>query len=302
MFILVLGIFFVGCNPPEDPNTEDGTPPVVTPSPEDGSPQTPEEPAEPEDPVEVTLSLSDAKSMVVDSLESVTNNTQLLAGLYNSPNVVGNRNIFIKLGSTQLSFEGDFGYGDTIEGYVHRTKENWDKFSLQSGDMKGYYDGENVYSSYGENKTKSGFNDSYFGMILQAVDCIYIDLLFIEDAWVSIYEDTATRTRKDYGYELTLDVNMSRYVDYVMAKSDEYGLGAEGLFGEGEYRERNKQEGSIEIVVRFDKYLNIVGLDMTIVCLGSSGMNEVDFYENNFYLSKYTSERTAPEWFNANDY
>ena len=312
MFVLILGIFFVGCKTPEDPNN--GTPPVTTPatsgttsesgtSAESGT--TPESGNTPEieEPTEVTLSLSDAKSMVVDSLESMTEKTQLNVNRLNSsPSTVGNRNIFIKLGNTQLLFEGDFDYADTIEGYVHRTTENWDKYSLESGEKKGYFDGENAYSKYEDNYTKESFLESYFGVILYSVDCIYVDLLFIEDAWVSIYENTATRTKKDYGFALTLNVDMSKYVDYVMAKSEEYGLGAEGLIGEGDYKERNKQEGSVELIVRFDKFLNIIGLDMTVVSLGSSGNGDVDFFETNFYLDKYNEEITAPEWFDASDY
>ena len=82
-FMLIIGITCFACTPNTDPDNNNTTPPATTPT-----------------PTEVTVSLDDAKSMVVSSLESETNKTTLNA----STTHVGNRNIFVKLGNSELSF------------------------------------------------------------------------------------------------------------------------------------------------------------------------------------------------------
>lgn len=256
----------------------------------------------PATPTEVTIQLNEAKSMIVDSLESDTIKLQN-AGIANSTSV-GNRNIFVKLKTANIQMLGDFDMANEIKGTVQRNKDNWTKYSLESGDYYGYYDGTNVYDKRDNSYTTSTFEESYFGGILQLVDCIYIDLLFIENAWVSIYEDTATKTAKDYGFALTMNVNMPSYVDFVMAECYNRGLGdsSEALFGDGEYRQKNKELGSLQLTVRFDKYLNIIGLDMTVTLPDFNNGEQVGFYDTTFIVNKAQSEVTAPEWFNIDNY
>ena len=254
-------------------------------------------------PTEVTIGLSEAKSMVVNSLEATGTQLQGTRLLSNTSSV-GNRNIFVKLKNAEFQMLGNFDVADEIKGRVQRTNSNWTKYSLESGDYYGYFDGTNAYDKEGEVYNKMTFEDSYFGGILQLVDCIYIDLLFIENAWITIYEDTATKTTKDYGFALTMNVNMPRYVDFVMDECYDRGLGdsSEALFGDGFYREQNKQQGSLQLTIRFDKLLNIIGLDMTVTLPDFINGEQTGFYDTTFIVNKAVSEVTAPEWFNPDNY
>ena len=258
-----------------------------------------EDPSTP--PAELNITLNDAKSMIITSLESQTNNTTLQKSL-RSPLTVGNRNIFVKLGTSDVNFFGNFDFGETITGKVQRNKEKWLKYSLQSGDKLGYSDGINSYEKYNTSYTKSSFEDSYYGLILQSLDCIYVDLLFIDDAWITIYENTATKTTKDYGFALTMNIKMPNYVEYVSDKAEALGIGTEGLFGDGDYREANKQNGSVELIIKFDKFLNIIGMDMSVISLGSADLNQIELFETTFHINKSTQEITQPNWFNPSDY
>jgi len=284
LFVLIIGCFaFVGCEKPTD-----NTPPY-------NSGEITETPTESTD---TTLTLAEAKEMVVSALAVSEADGQMLATVP----VIGNRNIFVKLKNVEISFSNEASDTSSFDGEVQRINSNWSKYSLSSNDMSEYYDGDNVYVKNGEEKSKTTYSNAYFGnYILPLLDCIYVDLLFIENAWATIYESEATKSVKDYGFMLTMDVNMSKYVDFVMQECESMGLDAsEALFGDGDYRQKNKDEGSVELAIRFDKHLNIIGLDFLINCLGASN-NVWNFYESKIILNK-CEELSAPDWFNPSDY
>lgn len=241
------------------------------------------------------LTLNEAKDIVVNSL--AMNNSQTAKVLLANVNE-GNRNIFVKLNKAEIQIQGNFGYGTTISGLVERTGENWTKYLLNEGNVfDEYYNGEYAYSRYNSQIETETFDSSYFGVILQSFDCVYIDLLFIDDAWDTIYEDEVVKTNNDNGYTLTMDISMPRYVDYVMAKSAELGLGAEGLFGEGEYLQQNKNEGSADLILTFDNNNQILGLNMSIKALGFDGQ-EYSFITTTMNITKTSQDIIAPSWIN----
>ncbi|MBE5757604.1 MAG: hypothetical protein E7345_01555 [Clostridiales bacterium] len=95
---------------------------------------------------------------------------------------------------------------------------------------------------------------------------------------------------------------MPKYVDFVMEKADQLGVGAEGLFSTGEEKEKNKENGSVEIVVKFDKYLNIIGLDMTLHLVTHENGDYSGLYKSTINISKYSQDITPPDWFNQSDF
>lgn len=245
---------------------------------------------------EETISLAEAKTLIVNSLEvedAASAEEKLIAA-----NQHGNRNVFVKLITADVAFEGNFDFGTTITGSVERKNDAWTQYSLESGIIKEYYTNGNVYSKQDSLFEQTNFENSYFGIILQSMDCVYVDFLFLEDAWNEIYRSTVTRKHDKTDYSLTMDIDMAKYVDYVMAKAEEKNLGAEGLFGEGSYLQKNKDEGSVDVVVHFDKNHNIIGLDYTIVSLGS----DWNFYTTKLNISKSENNFAAPEWFNIADF
>ena len=244
----------------------------------------------PQTPGSTTITLAEAKSTIVNAL--ATNNMEVQSSFFST----SNRNVFTKLNTVEISIEGKFDYGTTISGTAEKNiLGNWTKYSLQSGENYGYYDGDNAYLKNNLDYWTTTFEYSYFGLILQSMDCIYIDLLFLDDAFDSIYGDTVKKISTKDVYTLTMDIDMSKYVDYVMVQCELRDLPAEGLFGEGDYLQRNKDEGSVVLVINFDNDHNILGLDMVINSLYSeSGVTSLQ--ETKINITKSNQEITQPQW------
>ncbi|MGN1200641.1 MAG: hypothetical protein ACI4R8_00050 [Candidatus Caccovivens sp.] len=247
-----------------------------------------------------SVSLSQAKEIIVNALTLDENNLQTQHVC--ATNISENRNVFVKFKTASVSIQGNTDFGDTISGEVERQNLNWTKYSLQSSDNHlEYYDGSNAYSKYNTGLNKNDLNNSYFGIILQSFDAIYIDLLFIEDAWATIYKSQVTKTLSNTGYSFAMNIDMPKYVDYVMAKSQELGLGAEGLFGEDETLQKNKDEGSVSLILKFDTRNKMLELSMEINSLGFDG-KDLKFVKTAITISKYNHEIKEPEWFNSEDF
>lgn len=244
----------------------------------------------PQTPESTTITLSEAKSTIVNAL-AIDN-----MGVQSSFSSVSNRNVFTKLNTVEIFMEGKFDYGTTISGTAEKNVfGNWTKYSLQSGENYGYYDGDNAYLKNNSDYGTTTFEYSYFGLILQSMDCVYIDLLFIDDAFNSIYGNTVEKISTKDNYTLTMDIDMSKYVDYVMAQCEIRDLPAEGLFGEGDYLQRNKDEGSVELVINFDNNHRILGLDMAINSLYSEG-GATSLQETRINITKSSQDITQPQW------
>lgn len=239
-----------------------------------------------------TISLSDARTLIVNAL--ALDDTQSSASTLRAASTE-NRNVFVKLGTADIAIKGNTGFGETVSGRVERTGSSWTKYSLEGSDgISEFYD-DIAYSKVDSTVTQNSFDESYFGIILQSFDAIYIDLLFIDDAWDSIYENTVTRTNVTGGYTLTMDVNTANYMDYVNQKGAEMGLGAEGLFGDEEVLEQNKAQGSVSLVATFNNADEIVGLDMSVTSLGSDG-ESTSMETTQISISKTNEEIVQPDW------
>lgn len=257
------------------------------------------------------LTLTEAKQLVLNGLD--VSNTQTTLTKISSSNIVladnsisDNRNVFIKLINAEFSVasENNFGYGSNIiSGYVQRINDAWSKYVLNTGSYYGYYDGEYEYSKNNTNYAKNEFSNTYFGLVLQSMDCIYIDLLFLDSAWSSIYNSTAEKVSNDSGYTLTMDINMASYVDYVMAECESKGLPTEGLFSDGEARQMNKDDGSVSLTISFDAYLNVIGLSFSVKSYAFNGSIENATLETTtININKCNETINAPEWFDEENY
>ena len=94
-----------------------------------------------------------------------------------------------------------------------------------------------------------------------------------------------------------MDVNMPNYVDYVSAKVEEMGIGSEGVFGEGDELQRNKDEGSVDLKIYFDKSNEITKIEMTVSCCTGSEQ----LYDTVINVAR-AETFSAPDWFNLEDY
>jgi len=254
---------------------------------------------------ETTITLDEARVMVNTSLEDVDDipTTLKFNKLHNNLPSKPNRNLFVKLVNSEFTFVGDENGSNVITGYVQKKGDNWTKYNLVNGDYMGYYDGEYEYSKTGENYTKNQWDSTYFGLVMQSLDCMYVDLLFIDSAWINIYNNTATKTPIPSGYKITMDVNMSKYVDFVMSECEARNLPTEGLFGDGIARQMNKDDGSVSLVLNFDNRLNITGLELVINSYYFAGpIVAAKFLESKITIKKYNQNVTAPAWFDINNY
>lgn len=273
--VLCMGcLAFVGCKPtdPEDPET----PPVTPPS-------------------NITITLDEAKTIINNALDTTEDEdiAQTLQASQSNNGNNKNRNIFVKLKNVEISMNGDFDYDTTISGYAKRNLSgDWKKYSLESGDQVGYFNGSEAYSKYEDNYQVTTFEDSYFGLILQSMDCIYVDLLFVDIAWTNIYNNSVEKNSKQDSYTLSLDIDMAKYVDFVMAECEARGLPAEGLFGEGDYKQKNKDEGTANVVVTMDKNNKIEGLEFSISSLNS----DWEFITTTISIKGCKQEISQPQW------
>ena len=179
-----------------------------------------------------SISLNEAKNTIIKALE-IPEDVDLCS--FNSltketKNNKGNRNIFAKMTTANIVMTGEFDEGQTIEGKVQRVGKDWKKFVLTTENSKQYYDGTSVYRIAGEEKTILSFDESLYGLILQSMDCMYLDLLFLDEAWDTIYADTVEKTYITKGYVYTFNIKMTSYVEYVTDMATSLGISTEGNF------------------------------------------------------------------------
>ena len=261
--------------------------------PDDTPPTTPEE-------KETTLTLNEAKTLINNALSIDGANP-----VSNRNSNQGNRNIFTKLQTAEFDFNSQGGL--LINGLLQKQGATWVKYALTSTsdgvDYNSYYDGEFEYTEADGNYLKSEFGDSYFGLVVQTLDIMYLDILFLDSAWESIYNSSATKTPVTDGYKITLDVDMARYVEYASDMCEDAGIPLDGLFGEGTLQEMNKEDGSISLSVNFDKSLRIIGLDLNITSYAVAGSLENATLEDTVIsVKKYTGNIQEPTWFDVNNY
>lgn len=240
-----------------------------------------------------TISLATAKETIVEALKIEEVSGQMVLG--NSVENQGNRNIFAKLENSAVEIVGNFDYGDTISGYVQRQDAAWTKYVLGCGDEYEYYDG--TYAYLKSTQTKTTFDSSHYGIILQSLDCVYLDLLFLDEAFDTIYKDDVLKESTKDGYTYTMGVDMANYVTFVSQKVEEIGIGSEGVFGEGAELQRNKDEGKVDLKITFDKTNNITKVEMVVTCCTGSEQ----LYDTVINVAR-AETFSAPDWFNLEDY
>jgi len=248
-----------------------------------------------------SISLNEAKNTIINALE-IPETAQLCTfnSLTKATRNKGNRNIFAKMSTANVVMTGNFDEGQTIEGKVQKTGKDWKKFVLTTENSKQYYDGSSVYRVKGEEKTILSFDESLYGMILQSMDCMYLDLLFLDEAWNTIYADSVEKTPITKGYVYTFNIKMANYVEYVTDMATSLGLSTEGLFGDKDSPSyiKNQQEGSTNLIVTFDNSNHITKLQFEIVSFGS----EPTPTRTSIIVSQAKGAVQPPEWFNISDF
>ena len=258
----------------------------------DGEGQQPESPT--------TITLNEAKTLINNAL--AINGPSLLS---DDGNNSSNRNVLVKLGKAEFSFVGQGGLA--INGLVDRSGDSWSKYALidetPGNNLKEYFDGESVYNQQGETYNKVEIGESYLGMVVLMLDVMYVDYLFLDDAWSGIYNSSALKTPVSTGYTITLDINMANYVEFASDKCEGAGLPTDGLFGDGQLRQMNKDDGSISLVVNFDSEYNLLGIDLNVKSYTVNGsLDNATLEDNTISIKKYNNEISASSWFNETNY
>lgn len=246
-----------------------------------------------------SLTLSEAQEVIVNALAvSETSKSEVNAQ-------EGNRNIFIKLGKADINIKGNTDLGESFGGKVERADDKWTKYSLSASNGTTEYLADNVvFTKIDDEVTESTYEEAIFPIYLQMFEAVFVDDLFTDDAFNTIYNDKVTKNATKNGYSLTMDINMANYVDYVNAKGEEYMEGAsEGLFGnDAETVNRNKTEGSANLVIQFNDANEILGLDLVVnsfLVQGTPDGAEYSLSTTEIAIEKYTGEITAPTWLPA---
>ena len=238
-----------------------------------------------------TISLSEAKEIVLNALAVDDAGSMTVSAAD-----VGNRNIFTKFGTAKLSLESGADVGVKLSGLATKTNDEWTEYLItDASGAQEYYDGSIAYLKNSDGYFNNTIDCSFMGVYLYSYDSIFLNLLFIDDAWDTIYGNEVEKIDVDGGYTLTMDIDMSKYVDFVMEKSQEFGLGAEGLFGEDDVLERNKTEGSASLVMTFTNDNEITKLDLAVSSLGFNG-NDYSFVDTKISVSATTEEIVEPDW------
>ena len=249
-----------------------------------------------------SISLNEAKNTIINALE-IPEDVNLCGYKFLTQRTGsnrGNRNIFAKMSTASVVMTGNFDEGQTIEGKVQKAGKDWKKFVLTTESSKQYYDGTSVYRVAGDEKTILSFDESLYGIILQSMDCMYLDLLFLDEAWDTIYADTVEKTPIKKGYTYTFNIKMANYVEYVTDMATSLGLPTEGLFGDKGSASyiKNQQEGSTDLIVTFDNSHHITKLQFEIVSFGSSPTPS----RTGITISQEKGAVQAPDWFDISDF
>lgn len=245
-----------------------------------------------------TIALSEAKDVVINALSIVEDAQQLSIINCVANNMVsstsGNRNIFAKMSSFNIDIE--LQGQSNINGKAERKGLAWKKYSLANDNCKEYYDGTQVYQQAETNNVVE-FQNSYYGQILQALDCLYIDILFIDEAWSSIYNNLVSKTPTKDGYTYSMDIKMSDYVFFATSRAMLNGLSLEGLFGDigSEIYLKTQQEGGAELILTFDKLNRITKLDFEIESFGSD-FDGIIKTKTKISVSKSLEGVSQPDW------
>ena len=283
--ISTLGMCLVGCNKTDNSNANDTS--------------------QKQQETNSVLTIGETKTIVLNALKVDDNTKTLNANLNISQSEDGNRNIFVKLGTAYLLIEWDYT-DETFAGLLQKNSlGDIIGFAFEQGTSREYYDGNDVYNECGTSYSKRTFEDAGFAPVFNGFDCIFLDLLFVDDAWGTIYKTDVNKVINNNGYDLNLDIIMPNYCDFVMAKSTQYGLGAEGLFGDGEVLNKNKTEGSAKLKIKMDRNNNITALIFDVNTLYVSGGVDSEgtrMSNTKLTVSKYNTPLTAPSWFNIDNY
>ena len=272
-----------------------------------------------------TISLSEAKTIIVNALEIEEPQTQVLTYALNEQTENGNRDLLEKLGKFSVlttenafnyqtndevlnqSFNGNFVYSNSfftqylVEMNIMQDTDN------SQGTIKEYLSNNNVYIKYNDGETISqtaedtrGFG--YANTMGQAY-IAQLDALFTDKAFDMVYQDVVTRESTENGYNLTLKLDIKGFtrLQTINSMTDDefaqYWTQYEQLINS--MPQDLKDYTDISVVVAFDQNDDIISVEMNSKIGSMSSINEsVSYYKQNAILkiTKYDGEITEPQW------
>lgn len=253
-----------------------------------------------------TISLSEAKTIIVNALEIDEPQTQLMTLAEEQ----SNRDVFVKFGKSKVSLNGRADMGensqDTMQTIiVDKNGGNWNKYVLEDklmyaglGEMTTleYFDGEYVFTNYNGNISVTEPSSSVVGILQNySAQLLIFDKMFSDVAFETLYKNEVEKRNNDNGFSLTINIDTYEFWIFLMKQlaGDNYqeiiNSISETLVN------KLKNEATTQLVVNFDNNEDMQNLTLSMTSFSQSDDTIIPTTQT-ITAEEYTGEITEPQW------
>lgn len=253
-----------------------------------------------------TISLSEAKTIIVNALEIDEPQTQLMTLAEEQ----SNRDVFVKFGKSKVSLNGRADMGensqDTMQTIiVDKNGGNWNKYVLEDklmyaglGEMTTleYFDGEYVFTSYNGNISVTEPSSSVVGILQNySAQLLIFDKMFSDVAFETLYKNEVEKRNNDNGFSLTINIDTYEFWIFLMKQlaGDNYqeiiNSISETLVN------KLKNEATTQLVVNFDNNEDMQNLTLSMTSFSQYDDTIIPTTQT-ITAEEYTGEITEPQW------
>ena len=253
-----------------------------------------------------TISLSEAKTIIVNALEIDEPQAQLMTLAEEQ----SNRDAFVKFGKSKVSLNGKADMGensqDTMQTIiVDKNGGNWNKYVLEDkliyaglGEMTTleYFDGEYVFTNYNGNISVTEPSSSVVGILQNySAQLLIFDKMFSDVAFETLYKNEVEKRNCDNGFSLTINIDTYEFWIFLMQQltGDNYqeiiNSISETLLN------KLKNEATTQLVVNFDNNEDMQNLTLSMTSFSQSDDTIIPTTQT-ITAEEYTGEITEPQW------
>ena len=253
-----------------------------------------------------TISLSEAKTIIVNALEIDEPQTQLMTLAEEQ----SNRDVFVKFGKSKVSLNGRADMGensqDTMQTIiVDKNGGNWNKYVLEDklmysglGEMTTleYFDGEYVFTNYNGNISVTEPSSSVVGILQNySAQLLIFDKMFSDVAFETLYKNEVEKRNYDNGFSLTINIDTYEFWIFLMQQlaGDNYqeiiNSISETLVN------KLKNEATTQLVVNFDNNEDMQNLTLSMTSFSQYDDTIIPTTQT-ITAEEYTGEITEPQW------
>lgn len=253
-----------------------------------------------------TISLSEAKTIIVNALEIDEPQAQLMTLAEEQ----SNRDVFVKFGKSKVSLNGKADMGensqDTMQTIiVDKNGGNWNKYVLEDklmyaglGEMTTleYFDGEYVFTNYNGNISVTEPSSSVVGILQNySAQLLIFDKMFSDVAFETLYKNEVEKRNYDNGFSLTINIDTYEFWIFLMQQltGDNYqeiiNSISETLLN------KLKNEATTQLVVNFDNSEDMQNLTLSMTSFSQSDDTIIPTTQT-ITAEEYTGEITEPQW------